>query len=237
MHMVLLALALSVIPERSEIRIAVLDSGLHVKASAYRGRIVTPYDVIRQRPDPKPNHGDDHGTCVANVITSMCPTCLLMPVRMLTRSGPNRSHADAEAVRWAAEHDADVIVASWGMNDGLGFSSALLKEVHAFLHGNGRRVALFAAPRDANAKAPEDARYVDVVHDTMDPTRLYTQVPKKSVCGFDALGSPMMRPFSGSSAATAVMGGRAGKIMSLDPSVDRTGLYQRLAVVGGESNE
>ena len=107
--------------------IAVIDDGIDIDHEEFRspGKIVSPRDMVKQDPDPRPKFFDEnHGTPCAGVAcadgakgaSGVAPEATLMPIRL----PPNQlgSHLEAEAFHWAADHGADIISCSWGPTDG-----------------------------------------------------------------------------------------------------------------------
>ena len=108
------------------VTIAVIDDGFdvdHVEFSG-AGKIVSPWDATRRRENARPQfRSERHGTPCAGIAcangshgaSGVAPAARLMPIRL--RSGVG-SVNEAEAIRWAVDHGADVISCSWGPPDG-----------------------------------------------------------------------------------------------------------------------
>lgn len=106
--------------------IAVIDDGFDVDHPEFigAGKVVTPWDATRKRNDPRPQfRSERHGTACAGIACAggihgaygVAPAAKLMPIRL--RSGVG-SVDEAEAIKWAVDHGADVISCSWGPPDG-----------------------------------------------------------------------------------------------------------------------
>jgi subtilisin family serine protease len=106
--------------------IAVIDDGVDIEHVELSGpdKIVAPRSLGHPRSDdPRPGHGDDHGTACSGVAcargrdgaTGVAPAARLMPLRLVSALG---SQDEADAFVWAADHGADVISCSWGPPDG-----------------------------------------------------------------------------------------------------------------------
>ena len=115
--------------------IAVIDDGFdlgHPDLNG-RGKLVAPYDVGEDDPDPSPGLRDAHGTACAGVATAVggnrlgvigiAPGCRLMPIR-IPLDGLDEA-AIARAFRHAADRGGDVISCSWGPPDGTGIREPL----------------------------------------------------------------------------------------------------------------
>ena len=108
------------------ITICVIDDGVDIDHEEFAsdGKIVAPQALSAPRgDDPRPGHGDNHGTACAGVAcgdgnvgaSGVAPEARLMPVRLQSGLG---SQDEADAFVWAAENGADVISCSWGPVDG-----------------------------------------------------------------------------------------------------------------------
>lgn len=106
--------------------IAVIDDGFDVDHEEFAGpdKVVAPRDVTRQRDDARPQFASNkHGTPCAGVAcangnhgaSGVAPRAKLMPIRLASALG---TQTEADAIHWAATHDADVISCSWGPPDG-----------------------------------------------------------------------------------------------------------------------
>lgn len=124
--------------------VAVIDTGVDLEHPDLRDRIlrdtdgeVLGLDLVAD--DPSDQHG--HGTLVAGIVAAtadngqgiagVAPRARIMPIRVLDEDGAGRaSHVDT-AIRWAADHGADVINLSLeslsdddGRNQGPGVSAS-----------------------------------------------------------------------------------------------------------------
>ncbi len=106
--------------------IAVIDDGFDLDHEEFRGagKVVDAWDATRRRPGASSQfRSDRHGTPCAGIAcangtvgaSGVAPASRLMPIRL--RSGVG-SVDEAEAIRWAVDHGADVISCSWGPPDG-----------------------------------------------------------------------------------------------------------------------
>jgi subtilisin family serine protease len=141
--------------------IAIIDDGVDLDHEdiASPGKIVAPLDVRGGDADPRPQAGDDHGTCVAGVaiananntlgVSGMAPDCALMPIRLI--GGPQSDADEARSFTHAVDNGAAIISNSWGPTDN-GGPVALPGVVgdafdHALANGRGGlgTVILFAS--------------------------------------------------------------------------------------------
>ncbi len=116
------------------VTIAIIDDGVdidHVEFAA-PGKIVAPLDAMSGTNNPRPRDNfprfpDNHGTACAGVACAagvdgavgVAPEARLMPIRLAANLG---SMAEANAFKWAADNQADVISCSWGPQDGRWFA-------------------------------------------------------------------------------------------------------------------
>jgi subtilisin family serine protease len=118
----------------AEVRVAVIDSGIAVDHPDLVDGILAPYDAHSDDEDPSPDPGeycpsggsgicDEHGTAVSGVVAAradngvdivgMCPSCTLVPIKMLGE-GSGAMSADIAAFEHAIAQDVAVINNSWG---------------------------------------------------------------------------------------------------------------------------
>jgi subtilisin family serine protease len=107
------------------VTIAVIDDGVDLdhEEFALPGKIVAPRDISERTDDARGGSHDDHGTACAGVAcaagrkgaSGVAPDARLMPIRLASDLG---SIEEAEAIAWAVDQRADVIVCSWGPPDG-----------------------------------------------------------------------------------------------------------------------
>jgi thermitase len=88
------------------IRIALVDTGV-TPVSSLASKLVTGADFVDSAGTTDDHNG--HGTAMASIAASACPTCTLEPVRVLGDSGMGTTALAAQGVRWAAANGARVI--------------------------------------------------------------------------------------------------------------------------------
>ncbi len=127
--------------------IAVADTGVDLTHPDLAGKLVAGYDFANGDTDPQDDNG--HGTHVAGTIAAatnngigiagICWQCKIMPLKGLDAQGSGYDSDLADAVRYAADHGARVVNASWG---GPGYSQTLDQ---AFTYADGKGVVLAVA--------------------------------------------------------------------------------------------
>jgi subtilisin family serine protease len=97
--------------------VAVVDTGVDPQQADLAGALVPGWNAI----DGTSNAADDngHGTAVAGIVAARagnrvgiagyCPTCSIMPVKVLDASGHGSAATIAAGVDWAVQHGANVI--------------------------------------------------------------------------------------------------------------------------------
>ncbi len=154
--------------------VAVIDTGV-----AYRNeppfvqapdlgqtRFVDGYDFVDNDAFPDDEHG--HGTHVAGTIAQstnnglgvagVAPSAAIMPLRVLDRNGAGGWAGIAAAIRWAADHGADVI----NMSLGGGMRSRTVERAIDYAHEHG--VVIVAAAGNSSGRAVEyPARHDHVI--------------------------------------------------------------------------
>lgn len=146
--------------------VAVIDTGISAVPDLKQTRMVPGYDFVNDRVQADDDNG--HGTHVAGTVAQstnnkfgvvgVAYEAQLMPLKVLSRQGSGTVSDIAEAIRFAADHKADVI----NMSLGGGGESQLMKEAIEYAHKKG--VVIVAAAGNANRSSAEfPARYPHVI--------------------------------------------------------------------------
>lgn len=144
------------------VTVAVIDTGITQVPDLKDTKFTQGYDFVNDRIEAKDDAG--HGTHVAGTIAQstnndygvagIAYEAKLMPLKVLGASGGGTVADIAEAIKFAADHEADVINLSLG---GAG-ESALLKEAIDYAYNKG--VVIVAAAGNSNQNAASyPARY------------------------------------------------------------------------------
>lgn len=99
-----------------------------------------------EKPDNPMTTVAGHGTFIAGLITLLAPECRIMPVRAFPPDGVSDAFTVAAAVKYAADHGANVINLSLGSSE----PSALLQD--AILDARARGITLVAAVGNDNTE-------------------------------------------------------------------------------------
>jgi len=144
--------------------VAVIDENVDVEChAAFDGRVLPGY--VPPTSDPgglalrRP-----HGTKVAGIVlasgrdfTGLAPEALLLPVPVPQLAVPTDVPSEADALRWAADHDADIICCAWAPRNPTAENGKLPPHTRSAIdycltHGRGGKgcVIIFSAGNDGN---------------------------------------------------------------------------------------
>ena len=237
----------------SEIRVAVIDSGIDIAHPDFSDKLISPYDAHADDDDPSPNDGeycwtgasgicDEHGTAVSGIavaanndsgIVGICPSCSLIPIKMLGDTVGALS-ADVAAFEHAIANDAAVINNSWGYIEPMSAPQPLINVIAraqtetrnglgalvVFAAGNDNRML-----EDGELCSIEGVLCVSAVDSYGRPTA-YTNfgddvdVSAPSATVSIAPNESLTTNFGGTSAAAPVVSGLAGWILSVRPDLN-----------------
>lgn len=148
------------------ITVAVIDTGISPVPDLETTKIVAGYDFVSDREDATDDNG--HGTHVAGTIAQstnnefgvagIAYEAALMPLKVLGAGGGGTVADIAEAIRFAADHNADVI----NMSLGGGGDTDLMREAIDYAHSKGVVIVAAAGNTSSNAAA-YPARYPNVI--------------------------------------------------------------------------
>jgi len=146
--------------------VAVIDTGVTRVRDLQQTEFVAGYDFVNDRREATDDNG--HGTHVAGTIAQstnnnygvagIAYQAKIMPLKVLSGSGGGTVADIAEAIKFAADNDADIINMSLG---GPGESQAM-KEAIAYAHKKGVTIIAAAGNEKRNA-ASYPARYPHVI--------------------------------------------------------------------------
>ncbi len=137
---------------RSDVVVAVLDTGIELTHPDLKNQVLPGYDFANDDADPSDDHG--HGTHVAGIIAAegnnhvgvigVAFGCRLLPVKVMNAAGEGTYADVVEGTLFAADHGARVLNFSIG-----GYSwSQILDDAMEYAHGKGA-VLVAAAGNDA----------------------------------------------------------------------------------------
>jgi subtilisin family serine protease len=116
------------------------------------------YGALLGAPDLTVNPAYSHGTLCAGVIAAIAPGSMIMPLRAFDNQGHSDLFSIAKALRYAAQHGAQVINMSFGVSS----SSKSLQGAIQFAQQNG--VVLVASAGNNNTSVPQyPAAYAGVM--------------------------------------------------------------------------
>lgn len=228
-----------------DITACIIDSGVTLSHESFRvaGKLVPGFDFEDQDAIPEPTTST-HGTACAAVaaagptsgqVLGVAPGCRIMPIR---RTGLSNHLALAEAIAWAADHGADVVSCSFGIDGRPWVLPDVVRAAmkHATEQGRGGRgCPIFWAAGNGNEPVSDDewacSQYTIAVAASEDRARRapYSDFgPEISVCApssggingiVTAVNNGYTSQFGGTSAAAPVAAGVACLVLSLSPSL------------------
>ena len=148
------------------VTVAVIDTGVSKVPDLKLTKFVDGYDFVNDKEDASDDNG--HGTHVAGTIAQstnngygvagIAYEASIMPLKVLSGSGGGEIADIAEAIKFAADNDADII----NMSLGGGGDSNMMKEAIAYARSKGVTIIAAAGNEGRNA-ASYPARYPDVI--------------------------------------------------------------------------
>lgn len=108
-------------PGLTDVTIAIVDDAIDTRHAEFAGRVAAEWDAATGAPSAIPDGWQPHGTKVAGLalaggarVIGVAPSAMLLGVRVSALSSRIGDPTEADAIRWAAEHGADVICCAWG---------------------------------------------------------------------------------------------------------------------------
>jgi len=103
------------------VTIAVVDDAIDTRHSEFTGRVAAEFDASTGASSAIPRGRQTHGTKVAGLalaggrgVKGVAPNARLLAVRVPALSYSLGDPSEGVAIRWAAEHGADIICCAWG---------------------------------------------------------------------------------------------------------------------------
>ncbi|MEM7127460.1 MAG: S8 family serine peptidase [Chloroflexota bacterium] len=228
----------------TDIVIAILDTGITSDHPEFSGRILQGYDFYNNDDDPEDDHG--HGTHVTGIAAAavnnaigaagVCGGCSILPVKVLNENNAGTWSGVASGIIFATDQGADVIVMS------LGSTSGTQVVENAIQYAREHDVVITAAMGNTNSSRDffpaaydgvigvvatdrNDNRWVLSNYGTYVDVSAPGHVIYSTFNDLDNMydGHTFM---SGTSMATPHVGGLAGLIRSLSPSLSNDEVAQ-----------
>lgn len=240
------------------VTVAVIDTGIS-EHPYFEGKNVEPGYSIFPEEENAWYDRDGHGTAVAAMVLSVAPEATLLPVRSGTGADLHEQGltggaegGQAEAIRWAVDSGADVLVMSWGITGSAPSDNFL--EVLQYAVDNGA-VLVAASGNDPNEEMgyPADVSGVVTVSGTSESGDAWLKNSTGPEVTVAAPASPMTIPIvqqetlgwgddpdqelyrlqDGTSLSTGIVGGAIALILASNPAFDGNNAIHRLIQTAG----
>jgi serine protease len=229
-------------PGSSDVRVAVIDSGIQLDHPDLAAAFDAPYDAFADDDDPSPDPGDGHGTSVAGIIgaranngegiVGLCPECRVIPIKLIG-DGAGTLSADIRAFEHAIAQNAAVINNSWGFSDEVAVPeplAAVIRRAATEPRDGLGAVVVFAAGNDDRELDDDELPALDEVlcvsaTDRYGNPTAYTNfggpvdLAAPSATFTTDVGGGYTELFGGTSAAAPVVSGVAAWIASVEPDL------------------
>ncbi|MBD8496731.1 S8 family peptidase [Paenibacillus arenosi] len=223
---------------REDVIVAVVDTGVDLKHSDLKDKLLPGYNAINRNAQPQDDVG--HGSHVAGIIgasvnneegiAGMTWYNKILPVKVLDSSGSGTSYSVAEGIIWATDNGAKVINLSLGNY----VDGALLHDAVRYAHE--RDVVLIAATGNDNTSQPGyPAAYPEVFAVSATDSNTgkasysnygnYVDVVAPGTSIASTYTNNQYAALSGTSMASPHVAALAALIRSVNPSLKNTEVY------------
>jgi hypothetical protein len=220
----------------AEIVIAVLDTGVNTNHIDLAGRLLPGYDFLANQPGAVDDNDKGHGTFTAALaagagnngagMAGMCWRCRILPLKILNKEGRGPVSVFSQALRYAVDHDARVINASFGV---LTRSQTM---ADAVAYATSKNVLIVAAAGNTPDDRPNFPAAFDhvlavaasgptdnvTVFSTFGPF-VDIAAPGERIVSADNRGTASIKRATGTSAAAPLVSGAAGLVLSARPDL------------------
>ncbi len=216
-------IAWDVTQSASNVKIAVIDTGVDYNHPDLSGKVIKGYDFVENDNDPMDEH--DHGTHVSGIaaantnngigMAGLAPKASILAVRVLDEGGSGTLDDVAQGIRYAADQGAQVINLSLG---GL-LGTQTLREAVDYAWNKGS-VVIAAAGNESSAKPSYPAYYSNAIAvaatDQSDTIAYFSNygtwvdIAAPGVSIYSTVVGGGYEKFSGTSMAAPVVAGVAG---------------------------
>ncbi|MEU4239394.1 S8 family serine peptidase [Actinoplanes sp. NPDC026619] len=225
------------------VTIAIVDTGVS-KLPDFGDRLLDGHDFVNNDDDASDDNG--HGTMAAGVaaaagnnrlgVAGICWFCRILPVKVLDATGAGNYDNFANGIRYAADHDATIISASFGGND----DSQSLRDAVSYATAKGSLVIAAAGNKGTSqphypaaipaalAVGAVDAQGVRYSWSNYGPSWVDLTAPG---CNPAQQRNGVIGDYCGTSSATPFVSGVAGLLAATDPAPSASTI--RAALVAG----
>ncbi len=224
---------------KSEVRVAILDTGINYLDPDMRTRALSPMDFVLFIPMPHDFHG--HGThCASTIIDATPHNVKIIPVKIISSNGLGTLVQTLLGLIYADRNEADIVNMSIGGDNTFDLSvyEAILRDVVA--HGTTVVVAAGNEARNVNESYPASSQYVITVAATKSNNKVdrsYSNygekvdfaAPGTNVKGLTSIyGMPGTAIMSGTSMAAPHVSAAAALIKTAYPNYNQKKIYNVL---------
>ncbi|KAI0969672.1 hypothetical protein F4678DRAFT_473528 [Xylaria arbuscula] len=219
------------------VKVAIIDDGVDASLLSLDGKIAIgksfcPYVNSTDLLSPYYVPSGNHGTCMATLISKICPEVSLYVARLDERQAPGSSHRQitaksaADAIRWATESGVDIISMSWTIETPVTGNEEMETLKAAVREAASKEIIMFCSTSDQGSSTKDNCYPGDFegcikiggATDTgealawVNADKVHFLLPGKNV-PFTSNEGKIVSYESGSSVATAAASALAGLLM------------------------
>ncbi|KAJ3580497.1 hypothetical protein NPX13_g50 [Xylaria arbuscula] len=219
------------------VKVAIIDDGVDASLLSLDGKIAIgksfcPYINSTDLMSPYYVPSGNHGTCMASLISKICPEVSLYVARLDERQAPGSSHRQitaksaADAIRWATESGVDIISMSWTIETPVTGNEEMESLKAAVREAASKEILMFCSTSDQGSSTKDNCYPGDFegcikiggATDTgealawVNANKVHFLLPGKNV-PFTSNEGKIVSYESGSSVATAAASALAGLLM------------------------
>ncbi|WP_460545804.1 S8 family serine peptidase [Glycomyces halotolerans] len=238
--------------------VAVVDSGIGEHPFFEDKDVLRGHSTLNSDEEDAWHDRQGHGTHVAAGVLYVAPEATVLPVRSsngmdIGEFGGGDTVQDHDAIRWAADNGADIIVTAWGVHD-VEPDAEILEAVQYAIDKDVVVVAAAGNEAGANVAYPASIPGVVAVTGTNREGGFLATSTKGPEVVVAAPADQMLHPVpdngngldanpdlyeengGGTSLGSGITGGVAALIASAHPDLDASNIIQRLIMTAGDGN-